>query len=62
MDNPAWENRASWAVENTSGNPPAAEPSNEDGTGIANDSSNEHSSAWAPPDTTAMTLSPTPKR
>ena len=57
-----WVNRASWAVEKASGNPPASSQGSPSGTARAQRSSTAAISAWAPPPTTAMTRSPTAKR
>ena len=51
---------ASWAVQKTSGNPPASGQGSASGTASAWDSSTRATVAWAPPPTTAMTRSPGP--
>ncbi len=58
----AWVNRASWAVVNTSGNPPASSQSSSSGTGRAWRSCTTASWAWPAPPTTAMTRSPAENR
>jgi hypothetical protein len=58
---PHWLNRASWAVVNTSGKPPASGHGNPSGTGSASRSGTIASSAWPPPATTAITRSPVSK-
>ena len=55
---PVWVNKASWAVANTSGNPPALGQVTDSGTGMASGSSTRHRSACPPPCTTAITRSP----
>jgi hypothetical protein len=58
MARPAWEKRASWAVQNASGKAPASAIDMAEGTAKASRSCKRASSAWAAPPNSPITRSP----